>query len=85
MDPVYRVALKRLLRSFSNRMSFWLQWVKWSTLGAESSEESPVWNKIGVLPSPPIQGEIMEDVDVQSVHSFSQDKVLVSYKNGVAV
>ncbi|KAJ3873650.1 hypothetical protein F5051DRAFT_431997 [Lentinula edodes] len=48
-------------------------------------QESPVWNKIGVLPSPPIQGEIMEDVDVQSVHSFGQDKVLVSYKNGVAV
>ncbi|KAJ3871218.1 hypothetical protein F5051DRAFT_434033 [Lentinula edodes] len=48
-------------------------------------QESPVWNKIGVLPSPPVQGEIIEETDVQSVHSFGQDKVLVSYKNGVAV
>lgn len=50
-----------------------------------SDQESPVWNKIGVLPSPPVQGEIMEEVDVQSVHSFGQNKVLISYKNGVAV
>ncbi|KAJ3871105.1 hypothetical protein F5051DRAFT_446628 [Lentinula edodes] len=44
------------------------------------------WVRLGDLPKPPtIEGEITVESVIQSIHMLSQNRILVSYKDGVAL
>lgn len=44
------------------------------------------WVRLGDLPKPPtIEGEITVESVVQSIHMLSQNRILVSYKDGIAL